>query len=190
MEEPTYRSWLDRILTLQLGVAWAGEADTTPSRLGWWRTSMCEEYGGYDLLRRLAPRTWEWAALEACRAAAHKIDEVARGAADNPDDLLSLYHLGFETDERVDERLHELKQSGVAPGDALSELGDLVSEWSRERVESWLGGYPTTEYTGTATGRRLRGDVPSDPREVAERLAAALLPISDRYPLPHFRSRR
>ncbi|PKN53851.1 MAG: hypothetical protein CVU56_29675, partial [Deltaproteobacteria bacterium HGW-Deltaproteobacteria-14] len=54
---------LDAVLTLQLAVAWAGEADTDPPRLPYWRTALSDPFGGEDLLRRLAPRTWRWAVL-------------------------------------------------------------------------------------------------------------------------------
>ena len=97
---------------------------------------MCDEYGGEDLLRRLTPKTWQWAVLEACRAAAKKVDEAARRSADDADKLLSLYRLGFEVDERLDERLLELKQGDVLPTEALPDLKELLSEWSKERLES------------------------------------------------------
>lgn len=45
-------SVLDGILTLQLAVAWAGEAGEEP-RLRWWRTDLAGEFGGRDLFERL-----------------------------------------------------------------------------------------------------------------------------------------
>jgi hypothetical protein len=48
---------LDGILKLQLAITWAGEGDTDPPRLGWWGTGACDEFGGVNLLERLAPRT-------------------------------------------------------------------------------------------------------------------------------------
>ncbi len=48
---------LDELLELQLAVAWAGESDTEPGRLGWWRTAMCDEFGGENLMRRVGPNT-------------------------------------------------------------------------------------------------------------------------------------
>ena len=144
-------SQLDHILKLQLAIAWAGESDTDPPRLGWWRTALRDEYGGEDLLRRLTPRTWQWAALEACRAAAKRVDEAARSTADDADHLLSLYRLGFEIDERLDERLLELKQGGAPPTEAFPDLAELLSEWSRERLESWLGQWGTANFAATAT---------------------------------------
>lgn len=181
---------LDNILTLQLAIAWAGEANSDPPRLGWWRTALCDEYGGEDLLRRLTPKTWQWAALEACRAAAKKVDEEARKSADDADNLLSLYRLGFEVDERLDERLLELKQGGVLPAEALPDLKELLSAWSKERLESWLARGGGAAYTATATGRRLKSELPADLTVAASQLAAAMLPLADRYGLPHFRVKR
>ena len=183
-------SQLDHILKLQIAVAWAGESGDDPPALGWWRSAMCDEYGGEDLLRRLTPKTWRWAVLEACRAAAKKVDEAARRSADDPDNLLSLYRLGFETDERLDERLLELKQGGSAPTVAFPDLEELFSVRSKERLESWLGQWGGATYTGTATGRRLRGELPADLAAAASQLAVALLPLADGYALPYFRVKR
>ena len=180
---------LDHILTLQLAIAWAGEANSEPPRMGWWRTALCEEFGGEDLLRRLTPKTWQWAALEACRAAAKMVDGAARRSADDADNLLSLYRLGFEVDERLDERLLELKQGGVLPTEAFPDLKELLSGWSKERLESWLEQWGSADYTTTATGRRLKSEIPEDLTAAASQLAAALLPLADRYALPHFRVR-
>ena len=113
---------LDEVLILQLAIAWAGEANTDPKRMGWWRTGMCDEFGGEDLLKRLTPKTWEWAVLESARAAAKKVDDRARNRAEDPDNLITLYRLGFEIDEQLDERLLELKQSGVPLREAFPDL--------------------------------------------------------------------
>jgi hypothetical protein len=43
------------LLTLQLLVAWAGEALSDPPRLGWWRTMLVDELGGGDLCQRAEP---------------------------------------------------------------------------------------------------------------------------------------
>ncbi len=37
---------LDLILDWQMTIAWAGEANCEPSRLGWWRTDLIDELGG------------------------------------------------------------------------------------------------------------------------------------------------
>ena len=178
---------LDRILELQLGVAWAGETKTDPPRLGWWRTAMSAEFGGEDLLRRLTPKTWQWATLECCRAAAKRVDDAARSTADDADHLISLYRLGFELDERLDERLLELKQSGVPPTEVFPELAELFSAWSKSGLEAFLADGGEASFTTTATGRRLKGEMPTDHAAVVSQLAAALLPLADKYPLPYFR---
>ena len=181
-------SALDQILELQLGVAWAGEGDTDPPRLGWWRTALWDEYAGKDLLKRLLPRTWEWALLESVRAAARSVDERLRQRADDPDHLVTLFRLGFETDERLDDRLLELKQSGQGVAEALPALAPLLGEWSRDGFESWLGSADAHAYAVTATGRRLKGKAPADPLASARALSGALLPLEREYGLPHFRS--
>ena len=178
---------LDRILLLQLAIAWAGETITDPPRLGWWRTEMCDEFGGEDLLKRLTPKTWQWAVVESARAAAKRVDERARNRADDPDHLLTLYRLGFEADEQLDERLLELKQSGVSPAEAFPAFAELRADWSSERIAAWLGEHGEPGYSATATGRRLKGRVPKDLSEAAKKLAAALLPLEKDYVLPHFR---
>jgi hypothetical protein len=181
---------LDQILQLQLAVAWAGEAKTEPPKLGWWRTGMCDEFGGEDLLKRLAPKTWEWAVLEACRAAAKKVDDAARSNSEDADHLISLYRFGFEVDEHLDDRLRELKLSERPPSQVFPDLADLMKQWSRDSFQSWVANHGETHFTATATGRRLRGEIPSDTSDAAKQLVAGLAPLKDKYPLPHFRVAR
>ena len=181
---------LDEVLALQLSIAWAGEANTEPKRMGWWRTGMCDEFGGEDLLKRLTPKTWEWAVLESARAAATKVDDRARNRAEDPDNLITLYRLGFEIDEQLDERLLELKQSSVPPSEAFPDLASLCESWSKDELEDWLGKLGKSTYSATATGRRLTGKLPTDLSEAAKNLTAALLPLDKEYALPHYRMGR
>lgn len=188
---PMTPTQLDAVLEIQLAVAWAGEALTSPPRLGWWRTAMVDEFGGEDLLRRLAPRTWRWAALEAARAAAKRVDETARQAAEDPDHLVSLFRLGFEIDERLDERLLELKQGDGTPAEVFPALAALVAApWSKDQFVAWLAQRGEVAFTTTPTGRRLRGEMPDDPSVAVAQLAAALRPLTSTYALPHFRLTR
>ncbi len=46
--EPIPVSDIDRLLTAQILVAWAGEGGEQ-KRLVWWRSDMTSEYGGQDL---------------------------------------------------------------------------------------------------------------------------------------------
>jgi hypothetical protein len=105
---------LDDVLTLQLAVAWAGESGEAP-RLGWWRTDLVSEFGGEDLFRRLLPHTWRWAVFEAVREAARRVDARSRSRDHDPDGLLSLFHLGFDADEQLEQRLADLKRGSAPP---------------------------------------------------------------------------
>ena len=180
------KSTLDTILTLQLAIAWAGEGDTEPPRLGWWRTGMVDPDGGEDLFRRLAPKTWRWAVLQAAREAARRVDADARARASDPDRLYSLFRFGFAIDEQLAERLSELKRAHDGPAVALPQLREvLAATWDADALSDYLAGQADARHTATPTGRLLPGTMPA-PDLAARKLAAALLPLSDRYPAPHY----
>jgi hypothetical protein len=181
---------LDQILTLQLLVAWAGEADTDPPRLRWWRTAMADEFGGEDLFQRLMPHTFRWAVLEAARLAATRVDARSRGRTADADQLVSLFRLGFAVDEQLDDRLAELKRGGLAPAEALPGLRAIAAPWQREAFEAWLGDLPGADHATSPSGRRLKGQAPDDPLAAARLLGSALLPLADSYPAPHIRTGR
>lgn len=184
---PIPKSELDRLLTAQLALAWAGETGEEP-RLGWWRSDLTSEFGGEDFFQRLLPRTWKWATLQAAREAARRRDAELRAQDHNPDRLITLYHLGYELDERLDERLNELKASGQDPGDALPGLKDVVTkEWVPDRVAEWLGAGGDVQPVTAPVGRRLKGEPPASLELLAGQLLAACLPLTDSYPLPHYR---
>ena len=184
------RDALDEVLTLQLLVAWAGEGKTDPPRLGWWRTALTDEFGGEDLFKRLTPRTWRWAVLEAARAAARKVDAEARSEAADADRIFSLFRLGFAIDEQLDDRLAELKRSGQDPAEALPGLARTTTPWDPDRFVAWLASLGSPDAVGSSVGRRLKGEPPGAPAAAARALAAAMAPITDRYPAPHFRATR
>lgn len=179
------RDALDQILTLQLLIGWAGEGKTDPPRLGWWRTALVDEFGGEDLFKRLTPRTWRWAVLEAARLAARKVDTEARAQAADRDQLRSLYHFGFELDEQLDDRLAELKRTVEDPVEALPDLAPIAAPWDREALRARLAALGKPDVVGSAIGRRLRGHAPSDPVTAARALAAAHVPFDSTYPAPH-----
>jgi len=184
------RDALDEVLTLQLVVAWAGEGKTDPPRLGWWRTALTDEFGGEDLFKRLTPRTWRWAVLEAARAAARKVDAEARNQAADADRMFSLFRLGFAIDEQLDDRLAELKRSGHDPAEALPGLARTTAAWDRDRFVAWLASLGSPEPVASSVGRRLEGELPAAATQAARALAAAMAPVTDRYPAPHFRAGR
>ncbi len=179
---------LDRILALQLTVAWAGEGICEPPRLGWWKTDLIDPAGGGDLMARLFPQTHEWAALEAVREAARRTDAAARAGTSDPDKLRTLYFLGFEVDERLDERLASHKRSGGAPAEALPLPLELGAEFSAEALEGALRlDGEKVRIEKEPGGRRVVGQMPEEPAAVVRRLAAALAPFPDAYPMPFYR---
>jgi hypothetical protein len=182
------RDVLDEVLALQLLVAWAGEAKSDPPRLGWWQTSLVDEFGGEDLFRRLTPRTWRWAVLEAARIAARGVDADARSHAADGDRLRTLFHFGFEVDEQLDDRLAELKRAVPDPIEVLPMLADTGRPWEANRFLSRLAALTAVPVAASSVGRRIKTALPDDLALAARMLAAAMAPITERYPAPHFKS--
>lgn len=184
---PLPLSVLDFILTAQFAVAWAGEAGDEP-RLKWWPTDMASEFGGEDLFKDLGFSTWRWASLQAAREAARRQDAAMRREHHNPDHLRSLYFLSFETDERLSERLQDLKRTHDVPSDALPGLKHVVGDtWSAQHFSDWLDQRPSVTHEARTIGRFLSGTMPPAPEAAVNNLLAALLPLSDSYALPHYR---
>ena len=179
---------LDMILTSQLIVAWAGESGDPP-RLRWWRSDLTSEFGGEDLFRRLLPHTWRWATLEAAREVARVRDAQLRRNSSDADQQLTLFALGWELDEHLDERLADLKRGTKAPAEALPGLVKVIEpeepSWSADRFDAWISGHGNAPFSVTPLGRRITGELPTDPVALVSRLIAALKPLSDTYPLPH-----
>lgn len=184
-------SVLDQVLTLQLAVGWAGEGGDEP-RLGWWKTDMVNEFGGIDLFKQLLPGTWQWAVLEATREAARIVDQARRSADQDPDRLLTLFHLGHNVDELLKLRLYDLKQSGRSPLTALPELSPLMGSlesprhWNVEAFSAWLQKQGGAETAVMPAGRRLKSVMPKGINTQAQLLAAALVPLPREYPTPYF----
>ncbi len=184
---PVPISEVDFLLTAQLAVAWAGEKGEE-SRLGWWRSDLVSEFGGEDLFKRLLPSTWQWAALQGARAAAIRWDRELRARDHDAVGVLSLFSLGFETDERVDERLQQLNRSGQDPAVALPGLSDAIAPtWEAHRFADWVIGHGETEFVASPVGRWIKGSPPGTLDLLVRRLVSALYPLSDEYPLPHYR---
>ncbi len=190
MSRTISNSTLDAILTAQLAIAWAGEGGGT-SRLGWWRTELTSEFGGEDLFKRLTPSTWPWVVLQGAREAARRCDARGRTRDHNPDRLISLFSLGFELDERLDERLQDLKRAGRPPQEALPTLGDLLpaeeEDWDRETFAAWVASHTTVNNEISPAGIRLKNAPPSSPELLVTHLVGALAGLPENYPLPHYR---
>lgn len=180
-------STLDKTLSAQFIVGWAGESGEEP-RLGWWQTDMCSEFGGEDLFQQILPRTHQWATLQTVREAAARTDAGMRQRAHDSDTILSLFALGFHLDEKIQDRLRFLKQSGQSPSEALPELGRILSaEWKQDEFADWVAGHGDVKFQKDPAGRHLRGKVPDSVDSLADKLIAGLSPIAEEYPMPHFR---
>src|SRR5262245_3085971 len=177
---------LDAVLGVQLTVAWAGEGRCSPRRLGWWDTDLIDEAGGGDLLRRLLPQTHAWAALEAVREAARRTDVKGRAKMADPDKMRTLYFLGFQLDEQLGDRLSMLKRGGASPAEALPLPVPLTATFSRDDLVAALRKEEPT-FTVVPGGRQLKGPRPEAPDAMILRLAGALVPLADQYPLPFYR---
>lgn len=175
---------LDEILALQLAVAWAGEAGGEPARLGWWKSDLVDDLGGRDLLNRLVPRTAAWASLILVRDAARSIDAAAREQSGLGDRALSLFHFGFSVDEHLSDRLLFHRQQLHDPSQVFGEGFFVGTAWSKGLFESLLTpfGKPKVEVT---PGGRLVAAPKAQGIELARLLAAALLPLVPKYPLPY-----
>lgn len=169
---------LDSILSLQLVVAWAGEA----SRLGWWNTNLIDPDAGLDLLTRLAPRTAALAAWELVRAAAIAVDADRRGPQAERDRMVTLFHLGVDLDEALADRLREIKMSGGT----FPDLPFPDAKFDRAAFSARLSALGTVETEARASGRRIKGELPVGPDVRVKRLAAALVPLADHYPMPYY----
>ena len=179
-------STLNAILSAQFVVAWAGERGED-ARLGWWRTDLASEFGGEDLFRRLMPRSWPWAVLEGAREAARRHDAECRARAADPDQLTTLFRLGFALDERVDDHLRSLKRQERAPYEVLPDLAICQAEWSRADFEAWVDGHGAVDVVTDPAGRRVKADATLSPDLLVKRLVAALRPCGPNYPMPHVR---
>jgi AcrR family transcriptional regulator len=186
---PVTVSTVDSILAVQLTVAWAGESRETTKRLGWWHTDLIDSTGGGDFLARLLPRTHAWASLEAVREAARRADDAARRGMADPDQVRTLYFLGFDLDERLAERLAELKRGGQPPASALPFPVALDAPFTSEKLTEALalGAGRAPAYDVVPGGRHLKGAAPAAPELLVQNLAAALLPLAERYPTPFYR---
>ena len=177
---------IDLALTAQLIVAWAGETGED-RRLGWWRSDLISEFGGEDLLRRLLPSTWPWAVLQGARETARRKDADLRQQDHNPDRIVSLFNLGFDLNERIEERFQDLKRSGRNPQDVLPGLDIIAGGWDHARFSDWVDGHGHADASATPIGRRIKGAPPAGLDQLVRKLVAALASAPDSYPLPHFK---
>ena len=183
-------STLDAILALQMTIAWAGEGLCEPKRLDWWRTDVVDAAGGGDLFKRLFPKTHQWAALEAVRSAAIQTDRRERAKLAKPDALRTLFFWGALVDEQLSDRLAEHKRnaSSQMPAEVLPLPIELGASFDRAGFEALLRISEGKVETKIVPGGRLLVENGEEDLEIqAKKLAAALLPFADNYPMPMYR---
>ncbi|MBX3247837.1 MAG: BREX-6 system BrxE protein [Myxococcales bacterium] len=190
---PIPASTLDFVLDVQFAVAWAGEGLKSEKRQGWWASMFAFEFGGEALFADLLPNTHRWAVLRAAREAARRKDAELRAKADDPDRLVSLFRLGFALDEALEERLADRVHDDPRREHTSRALAALIdADFSPTSFTRFLEGLLATvetevDFTPSPSGRRVVGEPPKDARLLVAKLAGALLPLADAYPLPHFK---
>jgi hypothetical protein len=174
---------LDHILAIQFSVAWAGESGGAPPRLGWWQSDLIDADAGGDLFARLLPRTKDWAGLSLARRAAARIDKDARAHLKNGDRVWTVFHLGFVIDEQLCDRVADHRRHLRKPHEVLPDVFAVGYDWSSAAFAKRMSQLGSPKSEVTTAGRRLKGRQLSAV-ESTRHLAAALLPLAEKYPLP------
>jgi hypothetical protein len=151
--------------------------------LCWWQSDLIDADTGGDFFARLLPRTHEWAGLSLAKRGAGRVDAAARANLSGGDRAQTLFHLGFEIDEQLCDRVAEHRRHQRSPKDVLRVGFAIGYAWSPAAFAKRLAELGTAKVDITPGGRRLkaRGLAPVD---AARQLAAALLPLAEKYPLP------
>jgi hypothetical protein len=116
-----------------------------------------------------------------------RVDAAERALVNNPDGVCSLYRLGFEIDERAEERLRELKRSGQPPQAVLPGLDIIFKGLESQRLRCWVESHGKAKHEVEPIGRRLTGERPTTLDATVKRLVASLAGLPEKYPLPHYR---
>lgn len=178
-------SVIDGVLAIQIAVAMAGEKDD--GRWNWWRSTFTDALVGADFFNRATPALANWSALDACRRAAVYVDAGRRRQLAEPDRVRTLYFFGFAIDEQLSMRLSVLKDAQASPVQALPRPYLDGNAFTAAMLEAYLQTHVEhPAYSITPVGRQLKGQMPQGPERAAEQLAAALLPLSDNYPMPYY----
>lgn len=173
---------------LQLFVSWSGEGLSDPPRLNWWNTQLLDEWGGEDLFKRLLPRTFEWALLEATRKASIKVDSKKRANLAKPDEVRTLFFWGFGIDEKLEERLSFHKQNGSKPQEVLGFPLNLNDDFKQRTFEVTIQNFNSEiQYKIVPEGREIKEAIPESLAQAAKNLVSGLIPLVDQYPMPFYR---
>jgi hypothetical protein len=104
----------------------------------------------------------------------------------------TLFFWGFSLDEQLSEQLNLYKRNGADPAEVLSFPVDLEQSFDRSHFEDSIrdcaslpGGSADCKVVPGGREIQIKGDDSLD--AVVKRLAAALLPLSEKYPMPFYR---
>jgi hypothetical protein len=113
------------------------------------------------------------------------VDAEARRLLSGGDHAQTLFHLGFDIDEQLCDRVAEHRRHQRSPKDVLQNGFGLAIgyAWSPAAFAERLGQLGTAKVEVTPGGRRLKAKRLSAV-EATRQLAAALLPLAEKYPLP------
>jgi hypothetical protein len=112
------------------------------------------------------------------------VDAECRDKLSASDRVQTLFHLGFEIDEQLCDRVAEHRRHRRSPADVLGDGLAVGGAWSPEAFARRLAAFGAPKVEVTTGGRRVKAKKLA-PLEAARQLAAALLPLSERYPLPY-----
>lgn len=174
---------LDEILVLQLQIARAGEKE----RLSWWRVDATDALGGGDFYQRLLGNASRLAAAETALAGAKAREALLfqeRGIAE--DTVFTLFHPPFALAVALRERWQHFKSYSEELPPDLSHLLDHELSFAKGEFEAWLQELPRPSFERSTLGRRMRGVWPENDLEQMQSLAALLLPLEEKYPLPYY----
>ena len=179
---------LDKVLAMQIALAWAGEK----YRLGWWPSDVTERNGGYTQLQDLAPSSATWLALKTVREIAKRVDKETRSRSKHPDDIYTIFRLGFDVDDLLNKRLtHHIHAQ--APIHILLKhikwLHDPIHQpWHQDELQVWIKTLTpqSTSHEHISLGRRIKASRPQNIVGHSIILMRLLLPLTHTYPMPHF----
>lgn len=102
-----------------------------------------------------------------------------------PDAVRTLFFWGFSIDEQLADRLIFHKQKGINPSETLPFPVDIYQAFSKPDFEEAISiPHGKANFKLVPSGREIVDETLKALDECAKRLASALLPFSDKYPMP------
>ena len=103
--------------------------------------------------------------------------------------MRTLFNLGFRIEEQLETRISILKAMEASPQPAIPLQWLTGAPFYPDALTKLLESLPPRpRYTAVLGGRELAGAELHRPLTLARQLAAALLPLAERYPMPFARA--